>query len=490
VAIAFRTPSYKSQQVEQPVQVYIQLRRPSDGATSEPLHFQLLPLGLGRPGQLWSLRKTFARKKAVCELAASLGRGAASEEAQPRPRFLENLGHLDGNGLEHADSPDEPLGPVVDLRSLRGRPEPESSSATPENDATLVPGRAAEEPSPGRAPEDWFDYTEVGRWVERSQRSTTNDVDHEALEKDLPSDKENGDKSLGELLNEVVELDRIYEDTHVRLLLEKRQQRHQELLAEEGLPLPGNGELPESEADVRDNQTYTSLQMAMRNPVWVRARRLGQKETELALSGTVLPSPIIAVTGEAAPPRPPPLASRAKRDGNLESEDRLPPLPPKRIRKTPSMPALGQDLGERRRSGLAVPHKNLPMPPNGGDSLPKQQKPGLFSKLFFRKGKRDDREETSGFSSTTSLPGLVKTGSDQVAAKLPSLGVATVSTKSLELQRNATPPYEMDLTEAEHYALYTDMAPHATVSEFDEMSFYYSPVEGGKILLEDKETAT
>ncbi|KAL6447394.1 hypothetical protein ACFW04_001538 [Cataglyphis niger] len=43
-AIAFRTPSYRTQQVEQPVQVYIQLRRPSDRATSEPLPFQMLPL--------------------------------------------------------------------------------------------------------------------------------------------------------------------------------------------------------------------------------------------------------------------------------------------------------------------------------------------------------------------------------------------------------------------------------------------------------------
>ncbi|EZA51108.1 Embryonic polarity protein dorsal [Ooceraea biroi] len=44
-AIAFRTPSYRTQQVEQPMQVYIQLKRPSDGATSEPLPFQMLPLG-------------------------------------------------------------------------------------------------------------------------------------------------------------------------------------------------------------------------------------------------------------------------------------------------------------------------------------------------------------------------------------------------------------------------------------------------------------
>ncbi|KAH0945556.1 hypothetical protein HN011_011334 [Eciton burchellii] len=44
-AITFKTPSYRIQQVEQPVQVYIQLKRPSDGATSEPLPFQMLPLG-------------------------------------------------------------------------------------------------------------------------------------------------------------------------------------------------------------------------------------------------------------------------------------------------------------------------------------------------------------------------------------------------------------------------------------------------------------
>jgi Rel/ankyrin family protein len=40
----------------------------------------------------------------------------------------------------------------------------------------------------------------------------------------------------------------------------------------------------------------------------------------------------------------------------------------------------------------------------------------------------------------------------------------------------------VDLTEAEHYALYTTLAPHATASEFDEASCYYSPVESGEIL--------
>lgn len=44
----------------------------------------------------------------------------------------------------------------------------------------------------------------------------------------------------------------------------------------------------------------------------------------------------------------------------------------------------------------------------------------------------------------------------------------------------------VDLTEAEHYALYTSMAPHATESEFDEQSCYYAPIEAGEILTQSE----
>lgn len=44
----------------------------------------------------------------------------------------------------------------------------------------------------------------------------------------------------------------------------------------------------------------------------------------------------------------------------------------------------------------------------------------------------------------------------------------------------------IDLTEAEHYALYTSVAPHATESEFDESSCYYAPVETGEILTQSE----
>ncbi|XP_021939831.1 transcription factor p65-like [Zootermopsis nevadensis] len=49
VAITFRTPRYKSLEVEAPVAVNIRLFHPSDKATSEPLPFDYLPLDSGRP---------------------------------------------------------------------------------------------------------------------------------------------------------------------------------------------------------------------------------------------------------------------------------------------------------------------------------------------------------------------------------------------------------------------------------------------------------
>lgn len=46
----------------------------------------------------------------------------------------------------------------------------------------------------------------------------------------------------------------------------------------------------------------------------------------------------------------------------------------------------------------------------------------------------------------------------------------------------------VDLTEAEHYALYTTVAPHATNSEFDDHSCFYSPIDSGNIISSKKLT--
>ncbi|KAK0178886.1 hypothetical protein PV327_007729 [Microctonus hyperodae] len=59
VAIAFRTPAYCNQHIDQPVQLYIQLMRPSDHATSDALPFQMVPLGADDPDSLKRKRKKF-----------------------------------------------------------------------------------------------------------------------------------------------------------------------------------------------------------------------------------------------------------------------------------------------------------------------------------------------------------------------------------------------------------------------------------------------
>lgn len=121
-----------------------------------------------------------------------------------------------------------------------------------------------------------------------------------------------------------------------------------------------------------------------------------------------------------APPRP----SSAKPDFKKTSEvETVPPLPPKRIKKNPNA--------------------RLPRTPDK-PSIP------FLSRMLLRtkKTKKEDNavEEPEDLSNN-----------------LSSKCRLTVSA--------------LDLTEAEHYALYTSIAPRATDSEFDEMSCYYSQVE-------------
>lgn len=79
--------------------------------------------------------------------------------------------------------------------------------------------------------------------------------------------------------------------------------------------------------------------------------------------------------------------------------------------------------------------------------------------------------------------------SDQLGNKISlNVNVSSPNSDNLDLSKPLMSNYDpddvfmnLDLTEAEHYALYTTFAPHATQSEFDETSCYYAPVEGGKI---------
>lgn len=123
----------------------------------------------------------------------------------------------------------------------------------------------------------------------------------------------------------------------------------------------------------------------------------------------------------AAPPRP---SSVKPELGKLLKGETLPPLPPKRVKKNPngSLPP--------------VPEKLIKVP--------------LIQRIFTKKKKPKKEDNAEEFE--------------------------RLSMKSLSECRLSMSIGD-DLTEAEHYALYTSVAPKATASEFDETSCYYSPVE-------------
>lgn len=536
------------QQVELPVQVHIQLRRPSDGATSEPLPFQMLPLGTGRPA-FWSLRKAFARKKAdYSTFSKILATETALLSNVSAPKFPRNIDEFNNNDLDAKRSNDKisTLRALNDLYNARNHidacngdlraiinstqsvdqtakgtvldyennevtviPENPPRSAegnreinklyvlgnnNPENNVAFVTdyskGGAIEvaprvksdlqndsaskdpiETGNSKEKSDWFDYSEIGKWVQKGQACLKEKND----ETELKNETEGGSRSLNEFLSQVAELDQIYADTHTKLV--------------QAAALEQPDAHPQSmDVDLCDNQTYTSLQMAMKNPIDLFDIADDRKYEDIAA-----PKQDAEMMAVSSP------ALAAKRDVTREAEERLPPLPPKRIRKMPSMPLLPRPISAQTladSSTSEAPNKNLPSLP--GTLTKQHSKQGLFSKLFAKKTKKDkcsvpnlSMDSEPSLNTSYSLRNSVQDTS-QLQLPRPSMTSVT-SVKSLRLDDDdddgdKTPPYGADLTEAEHYALYTTMAPHATASEFDEMSFYYSLVEGGKILTEGKET--
>lgn len=324
------------------------------------------------------------------------------------------------------------------------------------------------------------------------------------------------EKSLNDLLNQVAELDEIYSDTQAKLM---------ENNIEVELTSPEVEEIFENKAmeidnDFDDNNTYSSLQMAFKNPIDM----LDKFEEVISAQG-----PVIDLVSPVAEKR-------------LNDSEKLPPLPPKRIKKLDLARPLSQTiyassnsitlsteqaqslLGSNsslvrkpvsraasfnvvRKPEYLAPQKHLPPTPATNHAstttLPNPKKRGFFDKLFRRGSKRSENNSNLSLTNRGSIASF-KSLRDQSAVPaisgghMKTLGVKSsgpdVIRISLKGPLNEENPVEekkdevihdidrMDLTEAEHYALYTAIAPHATQSEFDETSCYYAPVEGGKIM--------
>jgi Rel/ankyrin family protein len=497
VAISFRTPRYKLLEVEAPIRVNIQLRRPSDGATSEPLPFEYLPLDSGRPA-FWSLRKALGKKGNYSMFSSILASNTALLTGGP-PRNGADITSASwvrmvrpeqavseaSDGIELTKPVEHKI--VVPAPSIDGPPTSGVVQDLIDKSITVENGRHKIESNNNDvimtdvtdkkdARSSSYNYSAISKRNKAAsvEMDANANIQNEGGRKDdrlASSDNEDvisqGEtcRSLNELLSQVAELDEIYSDTRARLL----NQGVTETAAQDhpSLDLDSSQSPQVIEMDVEDlydddNQTYSSLQLAMKNPIELLDLAPGRYEDIIpqGLSNQNNKRDISSSTS-LVPESP---------------DSKLPPLPPKRIRKSPPTPPARPDhpIFPQEPTSTQAPDKNLPPTPDG--TAAKQSKPSLFQKLFSKKSKPSDKKEGTLTPRATSMCREGSVGSVSAAASLRR-GSEPVR------QLSAPPEVQPELTEAEHYALYTDVAPHATVSEFDEMSFYYSPVEGGSIVI-------
>lgn len=382
------------------MKVFVQLRRPSDGETSDPLPFLMTPLDSGRPA-FWSLRRykpdyrTFSSiLTADTKLLARVENSATAPSLQvdSQPQELDNIASQDSNNnnepVTNNTSLTTPILGISDNYGALKKKEPQRHVLN----VTQKPMEIEiinESPLPQT-------HTVVQHSIHFSD-----DVDSVIAEypRELKPDEvkklddvidlvdSSAQQSFDELIDEVGDFDNMMDSD----------------LQNTGIVATGNDGI------------YSSFQMAMKNPF---------EFTEYNTSGYE----------DVIPPRPsaakPVVTDSFEPETESYSDDVLPPLPPKRIKKSP-------------------PRKTLP-------PLPEAKKLNIFQKLFSSKRKEKMRKNSVSSMDSKQLVVEDKTG----------------------VVEEMVEPDEVTLTEAEHYALYTALAPHATASEFDETSFYYSPVEG------------
>jgi Rel/ankyrin family protein len=83
--ICFRTPRYKNIEIEQPLQVQLQLKRPSDGAVSESRSFEFIPLDAGRA--YWSAKRLKTNYTVFNQI---LSRDQATRQGELQPPDLKH----------------------------------------------------------------------------------------------------------------------------------------------------------------------------------------------------------------------------------------------------------------------------------------------------------------------------------------------------------------------------------------------------------------
>nr|UNA06287.1 dorsal [Sogatella furcifera] len=510
VAITFRTPRYRNIDVTDPILVQIQLVRPSDKAASEPLPFQLTPIQSGRGQLVWSLNR---RRKADYRTFASILNtdarltttnrvgGMGADKDRNKVITLDAVGEemsVEGWGKGEGDEDDGKADPdrwkkindaYAELKKgKRGRMvggkeggeiERNQGGNLAKNDGNVenlvgnngvfagnLVNNHGNTVGGGRNDGDTIGISENdgkfgGNMVEGGENDgkfggnivevngNVGQFDGNLVENFVVNNQNlerfgvgSGDfvvGSDGTLMEggNVIVIDGNILENNIKRDVEMVDSSLEPRSNTEGFTdlLNQVNELDSFVVDGNDFGIYSSLQLAMKNPCEFIDNNSPMETYE-----------------DIAPPRPtaskPPLPLHQSRvdvkqqqQGDVEDvEGVLPPLPPKRVKK-----------------GGSPPQKTLPPTPEATKKL------SLFQKLF-SSSKRGSKSRKNSVTSSSRKP--------SVTSLISRRSVVAVGEGEGEHEK------QPELTEAEHYALYTSLAPHATASEFDEMSFYYSPVEG------------
>ncbi|XP_044747918.1 embryonic polarity protein dorsal-like isoform X2 [Coccinella septempunctata] len=484
-SIWFRAPKYRTLEVTEPVKAFIQLKRPSDGATSEPLPFEFLPLDAGRPSY-WTLGRNFMKTRNSHLYSTLLSKNTINlmkwnpEENKLTPEIIPS------DKLPAEQEVPQLFEEVIKTAETNVN----EFVVDEEKDTTLLLDTVMVETNNNEITVNNNESGIIG----------TNVSDEISWK--IPPNEDSEEKSFNRLIDEVAELDEIYSATQSN---------------KNNFVTGGDAQVMEIDTvnnNFDDSKTYSSLQMAFKTPLNIAYRPTEDKPQYI----------FSTITEEKNTEK-----QLTKRESPIE---KLPPLPPKRQKKVETY--IGEESEEEKRLREALLHpkptilrsRSFSSQPErlSGDlkylgstsTLPNPKKKSFFSKLFGRKNKNKSNQDLSStYNSSKSL----HTQQNDKNSKITSMSVeniqatprCTPAREMLKPNENQThdannPPQVedmdslvkrsiaiddeslhlsgdgLDLTEAEHYALYTVMAPHATESEFDEMSCYYAAVEGGKIL--------
>ncbi|KQS61965.1 embryonic polarity protein dorsal isoform X1 [Drosophila erecta] len=696
-AITFKTPRYHTLDITEPAKVFIQLRRPSDGVTSEALPFEYVPMDSGKH-TFWNLHRHLKRKpdedlfQQILRLDAKREVQAptievidldtpkievpreiplemdfsqeVSQQSEPsldqeqseqsvqqeqyiqeqscqQEQYLEQQQQEQSFQLEEPmqqdqelpeqQSFDQALDSLPDHASDHIPEDMEAADVQAEAEAhrlrseqekeidTIIDEKVREleqldlgqhlEPRPLTANDkitEWMKSSEIEQQVHEPSPTAEADVLDSALEISKT------DKTLDELLETVAELDEIYTDFKVQ------RDTYKNTIQNELAGFEGRAPL-QVEDSFDDAATYTSLQIAFKNPVLIPMDDIMPPTppmSQCAPEDAHQHYDPVEVNSQArkpatplrpVPPVPPPILTVPF----PPEEEKLPPLPPKRIRKQDSnaenRSIEANTVQTRPSTGESPLNKRLPPAPKNPNfnTLPRQKKPGFFSKLFSRRKSKPDlaqgqenssvmdskansREPSIGHfnmqdpmraslrSSKSAAPFISSPApakSSPVKAKKPGSKLAKPVGRSVSSVSGKRPTYlnadvvhiplkgdsanslpqqqrtegysqsstisvgagldrrtasalqladipiseggmelvaiadrqslhnlvssieghfnvqldpNLDLTEAEHFALYTSIPPLAAASEFDETSAYYAPVDAGEILTPDE----